>query len=174
MTDQELPTVSDQDAASPQEAAAAETQPDATETIAALKDQLLRKVADYENLRRRTDRERSELIVMANERLILEILPFVDDLERSLASATDRTDDPFVQGIAMIHQKFLKALERAGVTPIATAGELFDVALHEALMQVERDDIAPGTIVEEVQRGYRLHDKVIRHAKVIVAGEANA
>jgi molecular chaperone GrpE len=174
MTDQDIPIVSEQ-GASPEYTPPEEPTPEsAAEAIAMLKDQLLRKAADYENLRRRTERERSELIMMANERLLVHILPFVDDLERSLASAADRADDPFVQGITLIHKNLMVALARAGVTPIAAAGEQFDVEIHEALLQVQRPDLAPHTVIEEVQKGYRLYDKVIRHAKVTVAGESEA
>ena len=142
------------------------------EEVAQTKDQMLRRAAEFENYRRRLERERADWLMFANEKVLLEMLPVVDDLERSLAAArATQQEDPMYAGIEMIKQKLMKTLESFGVKPFESTGQPFNVDLHEALMQVQRDDVAPHTVVEEIQRGYYLNDKVLRHAKVVVSGE---
>jgi len=140
--------------------------------LASVKDQLLRSVAEFQNFKRRVEREKTDWFMFANEKVLLAMLPIVDDLERSLAAAKSaQQEDPMYAGIEMIKQKLLKTLDGFGVRPIESVGQPFNVDLHEALLQVQRDDVSPHTVVEEVQRGYYLNDKVLRHSQVVVSGE---
>lgn len=134
------------------------------------RDQLLRRTAELENMRRRHVQEREQLIFDANKRLIIDLLSVVDDLERTLDHASEEKD-PMTQGIELVYKNFTKTLERYGVQPMQTVGEIFDPHKHDALMQEPRTDIAPGIITREIQRGYLLNDSVLRHAKVFVAKE---
>ena len=140
---------------------------------AQLKDQLLRKAAEFENYKRRTESESMNFARYASESALTQLLPVLDDLSRSLQSVNDtKAEDPFYKGIEMIQTKFLKILESQGLKPMETVGKEFNVDYHDALMQVPRNDVPPHTIIEEVEKGYLLFDKVIRHAKVIVSTSA--
>jgi molecular chaperone GrpE len=137
-----------------------------------LKDKFLRKAAEFENFKRRTGQEGLSLRQYATESLILDLLPILDDFERSLRVSKERREfGAFYKGVELIYQKFLKSLEAKGLSPIDAVGKPFDVDLHDALMQIAREDIEPHTVVEEIERGYKLHDRVIRHSKVIVASQ---
>jgi molecular chaperone GrpE len=134
------------------------------------KDQLLRKAAEFENYKRRIESESAAIMRSANEGLLLALLPVVDDFARSLKAGKEQADaKAFFAGVEMIHTKMLKVLERFGVTPFESAGKPFDVGYHDALLQVPRADVKPHTVVEEVERGFMLFDRVLRHAKVIVS-----
>ncbi len=134
------------------------------------KDLLLRKAAEFENYKRRMENDTAAIVKFANEDLIASILPIADDFERSLKHAKDSTDfEALLRGIEMIYQKMVKALDALGVKPLETVGKEFSVELHDALMQIPRADVPPHTILEEVEKGYTLRGKVIRHAKVVVA-----
>jgi molecular chaperone GrpE len=134
------------------------------------KDLLLRKAAEFENYKRRVENEISGIIRFAAESLIADILPILDDFERSLRHSRETKDyDSIVKGIDLIYQKFIKLLENRGVRSFETVGKEFNVEFHDALMQVPRSDLPPHTVIEEVEKGYTLNDKVIRHAKVIVS-----
>ncbi|MGC8594786.1 MAG: nucleotide exchange factor GrpE [Candidatus Kryptoniota bacterium] len=136
------------------------------------KDQLLRLAAEFENFKKRVEQDKIEFIKYANERIIKELLPILDDFSRALTNGKATPEfEPFYRGVDLIYQKLLKLLESKGVKPIESVGKEFDVTYHDVLMQVPRPDLKPHTIIEEVERGYMLHDKVIKHAKVIVAGE---
>ena len=140
--------------------------------VAQLKDQLLRKAAEFDNYKRRTENDFLTFTKYASETVIVQLLPVLDDFHRSLkTSKTSAADDSFIKGIEMIAAKFMKVLQAQGLTPIDCVGKEFNVDFHDALLQVPRSDVPPHTIVEEVEKGYQLHDKVIRHAKVIVATE---
>lgn len=155
----------------------ASSQTDPQREIAALKaelallhDQLLRKAADFENYKKRVERERQQLIAFANERLILALLPILDDLERSLEAAEQSSDFQGLQeGIRLVHRKFLEVLKAEGVEPFSSTGQAFDYTRHEAFMEQPTSEVPPGTVVRELQKGYTLRDRVIRHAKVIVS-----
>jgi molecular chaperone GrpE len=134
------------------------------------KDHLLRKAAEFENFKRRTEAESLTLIRTANEYLLSSLLPVVDDLQRSLkAGAGGKDPESFYRGIELVAAKFMKILQQQGVTPFESAGKPFDVDYHDALLQVETPGTAPGTVLEEVDRGYMLYDRILRHAKVVVA-----
>lgn len=142
----------------------------ANESIASLKDQLLRKAAEFENYKRRTEQQSMSFAKYASENIILELLPVIDDLSRSLKSGKQKLEnDPFYKGVELIITKFHKILETQGVKPMETVGKEFNVDFHDVMMQIPRKDVAPHTIVEEIEKGYFLFDKVIRHAKVVVA-----
>ncbi|MDD8019521.1 MAG: nucleotide exchange factor GrpE [Bacteroidota bacterium] len=137
---------------------------------AQLKDQLLRKAAEFENYKRRMENDALNFAKFAGENIISQLLPVLDDLSRSLKSGKEKFEnDPLYKGLELIFSKFSKMLEAQGVKPMETVGKEFNVDFHDALMQVPRSDVAPHTIVEEVEKGYLLYDKVIRHAKVIVS-----
>ena len=138
--------------------------------IAELKNQLLYKVAEFENYRKRTLKERAELILNGGEKFITSILPILDDMERAIENGA-KTDDPEVlrEGMALIHQKFMKTLESQGVSKIDTENADFDTDLHEAVAMVPgMGDDKKGKVIDCLQQGYKLNDKVIRHAKVAV------
>ena len=135
-----------------------------------LKNQLLYKVAEFDNYRKRTLKERTELILNGGEKCITAILPILDDMERAIENGA-KTDDPEVlrEGMNLIHQKFMKILESQGVSKIETADADFDTDLHEAVAMVPgMGDDKKGKVIDCLQQGYKLNDKVIRHAKVAV------
>ena len=138
--------------------------------IAELKNQLLYKVAEFENYRKRTLKERAELILNGGEKVITAILPILDDMERAIENGA-KTDDPEVlrEGMTLIHQKFIKVLENQGVSKIDTENADFDTDVHEAVAMVPgMGDDKKGKVIDCLQQGYKLNDKVIRHAKVAV------
>lgn len=138
--------------------------------IAASKDQLLRKAAEFENYKRRSEQNSLNFAKYASESIILELLPIIDDLSRSLKSGKERSEnDPFYKGVDLILNKFTKVLESQGVKAIESVGKEFNVDFHDVMMQVPKSGVAPHTIIEEIEKGYFLHDRVIRHAKVVVA-----
>ena len=142
----------------------------AQDEIADLKNQLLYKVAEFENYRKRTLKERAELILNGGEKFITAILPVLDDMERAIENGA-KTDDPAVlrEGMELIHQKFMKTLESQGVSKIETTDADFDTDLHEAVAMVPgMGDDKKGKVIDCLQQGYKLNDKVIRHAKVAV------
>lgn len=138
--------------------------------IEELKNQLLYKAAEFDNYRKRTLKERAELILNGGEKVITAILPILDDMERAIENG-EKTDDPAVlrEGMTLIHQKFMKTLESQGVTKIETDDADFDTDLHEAVAMVPgMGDDKKGKVIDCLQKGYKLNDKVIRHAKVAV------
>lgn len=140
------------------------------EELAELKDQYLRKVAEFENYRKRTLKEKTELILNGAEKTVDAILPVVDDMERAMANA-EKTDDvdALKEGMDLIFKKLMKTLEGLGVKKIETDNKDFDTDFHEAVAMVPgMGDDKKGKVIDCVQTGYTLNDKVIRHAKVAV------
>ena len=138
--------------------------------IAELKSQLLYKAAEFDNYRKRTLKERAELILNGGEKTITAILPVLHDMERAIENGA-KTDDPAVlrEGMELIYQKFMKALEAQGVSKIETEDADFDTDVHEAVAMVPgMGDDKKGKVIDCLQNGYKLNDKVIRHAKVAV------
>jgi molecular chaperone GrpE len=129
----------------------------------------LRKVAELENFRRRSEQERTELISYANTKLLLRLLPVLDDLQRAVDTGKTSSDyKSLLDGIELVYNKAMQTFEEAGVKGIKAVGEQFDVNQHEALMQMPSE--APeGQILQEAQRGYTYGDKILRHAKVIIS-----
>lgn len=148
------------------------TEPDPVETLRQenekLKDQLLRQMAEFDNYKKRTLKEKAELILNGGERTVVAILPVLDDFERALA---DKSEDPkaIKEGVQMIYHKFIKSLETLGVKKIETEGKDFDVDFHEAVAMVPgMGDDKKGKVIDCMQTGYMMNERVIRHAKVAV------
>ena len=142
----------------------------AQDEIAELKDKYLRSVAEFDNYRKRTLKERAELILNGGEKVLTAILPVVDDMERAIDNG-QKTEDPAVlrEGMELIYHKLLKVLESQGVSTITTEDADFDTDVHEAVAMVPgMGDDKKGKVIDCLQKGYKLNDKVIRHAKVAV------
>ena len=173
MTDKEAEeNAAEETAADTQEEEPVEQDPleKAQAEIEELKNQLLYKAAEFDNYRKRTLKERAELILNGGEKFITAILPIIDDMERAIESGA-KTDDPEVlrEGMTLIHQKFMKILEAQGVSRIDTENADFDTDVHEAVSMVPgMGDEKKGKVIDCLQQGYKLNDKVIRHAKVAV------
>lgn len=141
------------------------------------RDQLLRKAAEFENYKRRVENDYSSVVKFSNEDLIIKLLPVLDDFERSMKAQQERVspggsnDSSFAKGFELIYNKFKKILETQGVRHFEVIGKPFDPQIHDALMQMPRTDVPPHTVIEEIEKGYMLHDKVIRHARVVVSAE---
>lgn len=138
--------------------------------VAEMKDKYLRAVAEFDNYRKRTMKEKAELILNGSERTLTAILPVMDDMERAIANA-DKIDDvkALKEGMDLIYQKFQKTLESLGLKKIDTEGADFDTDFHEAIAMVPgMGEDKKGKVLDCVQTGYKLNDKVIRHAKVAV------
>ncbi len=131
----------------------------------------LRAEADLQNFRRRAVRDRDEAVRHAEDRLLLEVVSVLDDLERALAAQpAEAAEAGWTQGIVLTAQRAREVLARAGVEPIAAVGAPFDPAVHEAMLEVDAPEgIAPGAVAQEVQRGYRRGDRALRAARVVVA-----
>ncbi len=163
------------DAPSPADAsAAAEASPSEVEALRRQldekQDRLLRALAEADNVRRRAQRDREEYVKYANEALLRDLIPVLDNLDRALEAARRRGDAAsVVAGVELIQRDFLKVLERAGVTRYSALGQPFDPARHEAVGRVVRPDAAPNTVVGEQLPGYLLHGRVLRAALVVVA-----
>jgi len=138
--------------------------------IEALEEKLLRVAADFENRRKRVEQQRDDAIRFANVDMLRALLVIVDDFDRSLAAARQADSiESVVKGEALIHANLIKALRDFGLEEIDALHKPFDPACHEALMQQPSADHPPGTVLEEVARGYRFHDRVVRPSKVIVS-----
>ena len=143
------------------------------EEIDSLKETLLRKVAEFENYKRRTENEISEMLKYAAQDFILEMLNVYNDFHRSLEHIKDAKDINAIKaGLEMVFDKFSKALKNQGVEKMDVKGKEFDFNFHDALMQQPSADVPDGTVLEEIEPGYTYKDKVIKHAKVIVSQEA--
>lgn len=138
-------------------------------------DKFLRKAAEFENFKRRTEADQFNLINYAAESFIVKLLPVVDDFERSLQHIDKNSNiDAVKEGIKLVYEKFLKVLEDQGIKKMKVKGEPFNVEYHDALMQRKDDSVPSHTVLEEIETGYLYRDKVIRHAKVIVSEESSA
>lgn len=134
-------------------------------------DRLLRLQADFENTRKRLERDKQEFIRFANEGMILELLNVLDDLERTVELAQSKHEDlpTFLKGVEMVLAHLYEMLKEQGIKPIEAEGKIFDPNYHEALMQVENNDLPEHTIVEELQKGYTLNGRVVRTTKAKVS-----
>jgi molecular chaperone GrpE len=143
--------------------------------LADTRDQLLRKAADFENFRKRMNQEKQSAIEFANQSLLLDIIPIIDDFERAIQSGEAATDVPsFLEGIKMIEKRLSGQLEsKWGLKRMVCAGEPFDPNMHEALMMEKSPDITEAVVQEDLIKGYTLKDRVIRAAKVKVLMPAN-
>lgn len=142
---------------------------DLADKILKLNDQHLRLMAEFDNYKKRTLKERADLIKYSGERVFVDMLPIIDDFERALAHLPEE-DSPIKEGIIMIHSKFVNFLNSNGVKEMETKDKPFDMDLHEAIsMFPAPDESMKGKIIDCTQKGYMFHDKVIRYAKVVVA-----
>lgn len=158
----------------PKQEAQAEESPSekpATPTADDFKDRWIRTTADFDNFRKRAQKEKSDLIKFGNESLIKDLLPVMDNFERALTAAPQDPNDSIVQGIRMIYTQLKSILERFGLTSDTALGKPFDPNLHEAMNHVEAADVPPHTVVEEHQKMYFLHKKLVRPALVTVSKE---
>ncbi|MFZ1291766.1 MAG: nucleotide exchange factor GrpE [Melioribacteraceae bacterium] len=142
------------------------------EKIKSLHDTLLRKVAEFENYKRRTENDQMNLMKYAAESFIIKILPIYDDLQRSVLHLGENSFDSVKEGLKLVLDKFTKTLDDQGIKKIEAKGQEFNVEFHEALLQQPSKDVPPNTVIEEVDPGYFYKDRVIKHAKVIVSKEA--
>jgi molecular chaperone GrpE len=134
-------------------------------------DRWKRTAADFDNFRKRATREREEYVTLANERLVKELLPILDDLERALVAATEHQEAALEDGVRLVHQSLEGLLSRQGLTEIDAAGK-FDPHVHEALLS-QPSEAAEGSVIDVVQKGYKLGDRVVRPARVVVAAPMN-
>ena len=133
------------------------------------RDQFLRTVAELDNFRKRSNREREELFKYACLGLMSDLLPAMDNLQRAVDAASGDDSSGIVTGVQMVLKQFEEIFSRHGAAPIAAMGEPFDPNFHEALQQVPSADVPPMTVVQELERGFKLHDRVLRPSKVIVS-----
>jgi len=169
----EADTAAEPEIESPSPVDEAQTEPEVEEKSSEsgateLKDQLMRLAADFENFKKRTRREKEDIRKFANEKLLKDILPALDNLNRALAHVQDR-DNPLVQGIEMVAKQFLDILDGYGVTSVDSKGKPFDPAIHDAMGQTPSEEFEPGCIANEFEKGYLIHGRLLRPAKVIVA-----
>ena len=138
--------------------------------LAEMKDKYLRLYSEFENFRRRTSKEKIELIGSANEQLMVSLLPVIDDMERSKQSLETATDvTALKEGIDLVFNKFFKTLESKGLKPLDSKGKEFNADIHEAITQIPApSDDLKGKIVDEIEKGYYLNEKLIRVAKVVI------
>lgn len=137
--------------------------------VAKLKDQVVRQMAEFDNYRKRTDKEKESMFSMGEKSVIEKMLPVVDNFERALATVPEEEkEEPFAKGVDMIYQQLVKQLTDLGVKPIEAEGKEFDPNYHNAVMQVDSDTLESGTVAKDLQKGYTFHDQVIRHSMVSV------
>ncbi len=142
------------------------------EKIETLEDRVKRQMAEFDNYRKRTDKEKEQMFSMGEKNVIEKILPIVDNFERGFATVEEADqEDPFVDGMKRVYAQLTKQLEAFGVTPIEAVGKEFDPNLHNAVMQVESAEYASGIVAQELQKGYMYHDQVLRHSMVAVVSE---
>lgn len=139
------------------------------EKIEELTDQIKRQMAEFDNYRKRTEKEKASMYVIGAKDIVEKILPVVDNFERGLAAAADKADDPFVDGMSKIYKQLMTTLEELGVSQIEAVGKEFDPNFHNAVMHVEDEEAGENIIVEEFQKGYKYKDMVVRHSMVKVA-----
>ena len=140
------------------------------EKIEELTDKLIRQMAEFDNYRKRTEREKSQMYEIGAKDIIEKILPVVDNFDRAMAAVKDeQKEDPFVQGMDKIYKHMMTTLEEIGVKPIEAVGKEFDLNLHNAVMHIEDDNYGENIVVDEFQKGYTYRDSVVRHSMVRVA-----
>ena len=138
------------------------------EKVAELEDRTKRQMAEFENFRKRTEKEKSQMFETGAKSVIEKILPVIDNFERGLAAIEPDNKDSFYDGMCMIHKQMLSELEKIGVTPIEAVGKEFDPNFHNAVMQVESDEFESGVVAQELQKGYMYRESVVRYSMVAV------
>lgn len=140
------------------------------EKIEELTDRVRRQMAEFDNFRKRTEKEKTQMFETGAKSIVEKILPVVDNFERGLAAVTEEEKgSPFVEGMEKIYKQMMTMLEEAGVKPIEAVGQEFDPNLHNAVMHIEDEEFGENIIAEEFQKGYTYHDSVVRHSMVKVA-----
>jgi len=134
-----------------------------------MNDKYLRLYAEFENYKKRVNKDKEELVKYGNENLLYDLLPVIDNLEMALQHASNDVSSGLVQGVEITLKELRKTLEKFGLAPIEAHGKPFDPLVHHAMTQVERDDVDEKTVVEEYRKGYRLRDKVLRPSLVAVS-----
>lgn len=135
-----------------------------------LRDQYLRKVAEFDNFRKRKEKELIDAYGFANAEFVKKILPVLDDLDRTVESAkNDQKYEALVQGLELVHKAFLKILEDEGVEVIDAIGEEFNPEYHDALLQMEKEGVDSNVVIDQSQKGYKIGDRILRPAKVVVS-----
>lgn len=184
--EEKINTISELDSESKEGQGSQETKPESldeiTQALAAktneartLQDKYLRLAAEFENYKKLAQRDQREHSRFANERILRELLPVVDNLERALrCSKEDQGRDGFIQGVELTLKQFLETLAKFGVRQIASVGETFDPARHQAVARVESTTASDNTVAEEHQKGYLLHERILRPAMVTVSGTPTA
>ncbi|WP_454061802.1 nucleotide exchange factor GrpE [Candidatus Nitrospira salsa] len=141
-----------------------------TEEADTAHDKYLRLAAEFDNYKRRSQRDQSDAIKFANEKLIKDLLPTLDNLERAIQAAQEQSlTGPLLEGVILTHKQFLETLTKLGLQQITSPGEPFDPSKHQAVAQVESDTAQPNTVIDEYQKGYFLHERILRPAMVTVA-----
>ena len=146
-------------------------------SVTMYKDQLLRKAGEFENYKKRVENDFASMTKFSTEELIQKLVPVLDDFERMIKAnkaaeeKEGKAESPFIKGVELIYSKYKRILEAQGVKEFETLGKPFDPALHDALMQMPKEGVPPHTVIEEIEKGYMLFEKVIRHARVIVSAE---
>ena len=139
------------------------------EKLADLEDKRVRQLAEFENFRKRSEKEKSQMFEVGAKAVVEKMLPVVDNFERGLQAVPEEEKDaPFVQGVELVYKQFMTALGELGVTPIEAVGQEFDPNLHNAVMMVDDDTLESGTVAEEMQKGYMYKESVVRHSMVKV------
>ena len=139
------------------------------EKVDDLNDRLMRQMAEFDNFRKRTDKEKSQMFEQGQGSVLEKLLPIVDNFERGLAAVPEEDKDgAFADGMNKIYKQLIKQLEDLGVTPIEAVGQEFDPNLHNAVMQADSDEYESGVVAQELQKGYKFHDTVLRHSMVAV------
>ena len=136
------------------------------EKIADLEDRVKRQMAEFENFRKRTDKEKSQMFDMGVKNVVEKILPVIDNFERGLENVPEGADEAFVNGMRMIYKQMSDELDKIGVKPIEAVGQPFDPNIHNAVMQVESEEYESGTVAQELQKGYMYHDTLVRPSMV--------
>ena len=136
------------------------------EKIEQLEDRVKRQMAEFENFRKRTDKEKSQMFNMGAKSVIEKILPVIDNFERGLENVPEGCDEAFADGMSKIYKQMTDELDKLGVTPIEAVGQPFDPNIHNAVMQVESEEYESGTVAQELQKGYMYHDILVRPSMV--------
>ncbi len=141
------------------------------EKIEELNDRLIRQMAEFDNFRKRSEREKSQMFEIGAKDIVEKILPVVDNMERGLAtvSAEEMANNAFAQGMEKVYKHFMTVLEQAGVKPIEAVGTEFNPDFHNAVMHIEDENVGENIVVEEFQKGYMYRESVVRHSMVKVA-----
>lgn len=140
-----------------------------TAELQEMNDKYLRLYAEFENYKKRVNKDKEELVKYGNEQLIYELLPVIDNLEMALKHSTNETSEGLVQGVEITLKEFLRTLEKFGLTPIEATGKPFDPSVHHAMTLIEKEDIGEKIVVEEFRKGYMFRDKVLRPSLVAVS-----